>query len=78
MLFRSNEGKYAVVASRKIGRAVARNKCKRTLREVFRKHKSDFTNSYDYIMIAKKNLLSDAFQDIEENILKLIKKATKI
>jgi ribonuclease P protein component len=56
LVFRRNElghSRLAVVASRKVGSAVVRNRVKRRLRELFRRHKELLREPTDLIVIAR-------------------------
>ncbi len=56
LVFRRNELGYsrlAVVASRKVGSAVVRNRVKRRLRELFRRNKGLLAEPIDLIVIAR-------------------------
>ena len=54
----------AYVAGKKLGKAVVRNKAKRRLRELFYNHCKGLDNDYDYIFMAKSQLLTMQWQDI--------------
>jgi ribonuclease P protein component len=45
--------RVGVTVSRRVGRAVIRNRVKRSVREHFRQHKGLFSDSYDVNVIAK-------------------------
>jgi len=56
LVFRRNEfghSRLAVVASRKVGSAVVRNRVKRRLRELFRRHKELLREPLDLIVVAR-------------------------
>ena len=46
-----NKSRFAIVASRKLGKAVLRNKIKRKIREIYRKNKGIFHKGIDLIII---------------------------
>ncbi|MBN1637224.1 MAG: ribonuclease P protein component [Deltaproteobacteria bacterium] len=48
-----NHSRIGFTVSKKIGKAVKRNKIRRLLREIYRKHKELFQPGYDYVIIAK-------------------------
>ncbi len=48
--------RLAINVSRKIGNAVLRNRIKRIYREIFRKNKKKFPESYDIIIIPFENV----------------------
>lgn len=55
-------------------KAVVRNKIKRQIREIFRNNPPKKSNSYDIVVITMKGLETMSFLEIEEALLKLIKK----
>ncbi len=55
--------------TKKIGNAVVRNKYKRRYREIFKKLAPDFMkNNFDYIILARKEILGLDFQKIESDV----------
>ncbi|MCK4390360.1 MAG: ribonuclease P protein component [Desulfobacterales bacterium] len=65
--------RLGVTVSKKVGRAVIRNRVKRLVREYFRLHKTLFSNSYDVNIIAKggaSDLSSWQIRDALEAILR--------
>ena len=61
-------GRILVIASRKIGNAVQRNKLKRQLRSVFNENKL-FENPFDCIVLFKKSS-EFSFDDLKKLLLK--------
>ena len=64
---------FAVVASKKIGNAVARNRAKRRLRAIFSELAST-AKLGDYVIIAKDSLLSSKYSQASKNIRWALKK----
>ncbi len=56
---------FAFIASKKVGGAVQRNKAKRKLREIFRKHQQSINRTVDMIVIAKKACVEAKLDQIE-------------
>ena len=57
VVWRANElghNRLGVAVSRKVGKAVQRNRVKRVLREVFRRNRSFFPDSSDVLIIARR------------------------
>lgn len=69
----ADELRFAVVASKKIGNAVARNRAKRRLRAIFSELAST-AKLGDYVIIAKDSLLSSKYSQASKNIRWALKK----
>ena len=50
--------RLGLVVRRKLGKAVTRNRLKRRLREVFRKHKYELETPFDVVLVAERELRS--------------------
>lgn len=61
------QNKFAVIASKKVGKAVARNRAKRLLRANFSKISSRL-KSGKYIFVAKAEILSTPFVKLQKNL----------
>jgi ribonuclease P protein component len=67
-------GRYAFIASKKVGNAVIRNKCRRKLKEFIRLNQHNINHKYDIVLIAKRKLLTIKYSEIENRIIKLLEK----
>ena len=67
--------RLGVVASRKVGGAVARSKAKRRLREVFRQHRHRLDENVDVVLVGRRAILQATRSDIEGEFLNLVAKA---
>lgn len=67
--------RLGVVASRKMGEAVARNRAKRRLREVYRLNRHLFAGKADVILIARRPIIKAAWKDLEPDLLRLARQA---
>jgi len=75
---REGEGaalRLGVVASRKVGGAVKRNRARRRLREVYRRHRERLDGRYDVVLVARARLPEAAWPDVVEDFLKLAARA---
>ena len=61
--------KLGVIASRRYGGAIARNRAKRRLREVFRKNITAFPLGSRIVILPRPALFAFSFQEIEKKIL---------
>ncbi len=67
IVYKSNNLNYrrlGLIVSRKIGKAVKRNRVKRLLREIFRKNKELFPEGSDIIIIPHPNVVTLNYKEI--------------
>jgi ribonuclease P protein component len=60
-------------ATKKVGKAVVRNKAKRVLRALFIKY-SDRLKSGKYVFVANKNIVDNDYKTIEKDFIYTVKK----
>ncbi len=60
--------RFVVVASKKVGKAVKRNRAKRLLREFFRRNATIFPASTDFIFVASPKILSFKYPELEKKL----------
>ena len=63
--------RLGIIASKKIGNAVVRNRAKRKIREVFREIKSRISPAVDIVIISGKDLILLPFSTLEQKILQV-------
>ncbi|EAI8530005.1 ribonuclease P protein component [Campylobacter coli] len=64
---KNDEQKMAVVASKKVGKAVIRNRSKRILRALFTQFENKLQNG-KYIFVAKSEITQFPFSRLEKNL----------
>ncbi len=67
------ESRLGVIASKRLGNAVTRNRLKRIIREIFRRNKHDFECSVDMIVIPRKGSLKVSFAFLEARFLSAVR-----
>ena len=75
---KTNNAKVGFAVTKKIGHAVVRNKTRRRLREILRKHLPSLKQNYNIIIVAKEQILETDFNSLENQIVNLLKKANLI
>ncbi len=60
--------RIGITASKRIGSAVERNRIKRLLREIYRRHKEIFPPGYDIVLIARKRDQEACYQMLIQEI----------
>ena len=72
LIYLTNDLSYsrmAVVASKKVGRAVVRNKVKRRLRTLYRRNKQMLQKNLDLVIIAKKEAHAVPWQTLKNDYI---------
>ena len=67
--------RVGVTVSKKLGKAVVRNRVRRRLREVYRLHESRFLPGWDIVVVARGRAVDASFSDLTRAYLSLAKKA---
>ncbi|NLO89788.1 MAG: ribonuclease P protein component [Clostridia bacterium] len=67
--------RFGFSISKKIGKAVVRNRVKRVLSEICRLHLFEVKEGYDIVFIGRRGVGEVSFRDLEKEFFKLIKKA---
>jgi len=71
----SGSGKrFGVVASRRIGNAVYRNRAKRRLRALIQKHKDLLPEGCDLVLVARRRVLTAAWSELESVFIRMAQK----
>lgn len=72
---RTGENRVGVTVSKKLGKAVVRNRVRRRLREVYRLHESRFLPGWDIVVVARRRAITASFPELTRAYLHLAKKA---
>ena len=66
--------RVGVTVSKKLGKAVVRNRVRRRLREVYRLNESRFLSGWDIVVVARGRTVDAGFSDLTKAYLALAKK----
>lgn len=67
--------RFAFVASKRVGKAVVRNRVRRLLREAVRLHIGEIQPGWDCVWIARPQLSQATFAEVETAVLQLLARA---
>jgi|SRR5680860_205308 len=70
--------KYGIIASKKVGNSVQRNRAKRLMREVIRLHLPDLRNDIQIILIARAAIKGVSYNEVEKTMMNMLKKANAL
>jgi ribonuclease P protein component len=69
------QNRLGIVASKKLGAAVARNRAKRLIREVFRQHPPRVSRAVDILVIPRRELLEALYSSLENDFTSACRRA---
>ena len=69
------ENRVGYSVSRKLGKAVVRNKIKRLLKEAYRKYFDSLKEGYDIVFVPRRTALNASLKEIEDCMSKLLRKS---
>ena len=72
---RLGENRVGITVSKKLGKAVVRNRVRRRLREVYRLHESRFLPGWDIVIVARHRAVTASFSDLTKAYLALAQKS---
>jgi len=67
--------RLGITVTRKIGKAVTRNRIKRLVREVFRRQRLDFPSGWDMVWVAKRGAAAVSYAEVVQDMEALIERA---
>ncbi len=71
----TGQNRVGVTVSKKLGKAVIRNRVRRRLREVYRLSESRFLPGWDIVVVARSRAVDASFSDLTKAYLSLAKKS---
>lgn len=72
---RLGRNEVGITVSKKLGKAVIRNRTRRRLREVYRLHEDRFTPGWDIVVVARSRCVNAPFEKLVGAYLSLAEKA---
>lgn len=68
--------RVGISVSKKIGNAVVRNRIRRVIKEIIRRHQSKIRPGFDIVIIARNRVVTMDFTEIEKSLLHVLKRAS--
>jgi ribonuclease P protein component len=72
----SGLSRVGFITSRRVGSAVARNRVRRRLREIVRRHQHDLRQDFWIVLVAKRDAAKASYRDLEDEWLRLARRAS--
>lgn len=71
----TDTNRVGITVSKKLGKAVVRNRIRRRIREVYRLNESRFAPGWDIVVVARSRCLTASFEKLTQSYLSLAEKA---
>ena len=71
----TDTNRVGITVSKKLGRAVVRNRIRRRIREVYRLNEGRFAPGWDIVVVARSRCLTASFEKLTQSYLALAEKA---
>lgn len=72
---RTGGNRVGFTVSKKLGKAVVRNRVRRRLREIYRIHEDRFQPGWDIVVVARSRAVDVSFQKLTDSFLSLAEKS---
>lgn len=72
---RTDTNRVGITVSKKLGKAVVRNRVRRRIREAYRLNEEKFLPGWDIVIVARSRALEVSFQKLSESLLSLADRA---
>ena len=72
---RTETNRVGITVSKKLGKAVVRNRVRRRLREIYRLNEEKFLPGWDIVIVARSRAVEVSFQKLNESLLSLAERA---
>ena len=72
---RTQTNRVGITVSKKLGKAVVRNRVRRRLREIYRLNEEKFLPGWDIVIVARSRAVEVSFQKLNESLLSLAERA---
>ena len=70
------ETRVGIITSKRVGSAVARNRARRKLREIFRHHRHELETGCWLVIVARSEAARAPYATLEDEVLRLAKRAS--
>lgn len=70
----TQQNRLGIVASKKIGNSVKRNKARRRIKEIYRINENNLFKGYDIVIIAKSPINESSFGELQKSIINCFKR----
>ena len=72
----SGASRVGFVTSRSLGKAIVRNRVRRRMREIVRRHQHDLRDDFWIVLIARRDAANASYRALEDEWLRLVKRAS--